>query len=178
MKKQNIFKAIVVLTIAAMIFTAGTASAASKKKAKTKKAATLKVDNNTKGMSKAEAKAYKKLKAMKKKMPEGMSWTNENSYRFHGGYINIGYGCSAFAFKMSDAAFGADTKATMHKNFNDIKVGDIIRMDDNTHSVIVLKVVGKKLVVAEGNYDESVHWGRVIPISEVKETGTYVLTRY
>ena len=98
-------------------------------------------------------------------------------YQFKGGIFGTGYGCSGFAFKMSDAAFG-NKKAKMHKNFNKIKVGDIIRLDDNTHSVIVMKVVGSSLVVAEGNYNASVHWGRIIKKSEVKKTGTYVMTRY
>ena len=184
MKKQNIIKAIAMIAIAAILFTAGNASAASKKSAKkaaSKSAktatATLKVDNNTTGMSEEEAKVYKTLVAQKKTLKEGKKWTNKNSYKFKGGLISVGYGCSAFAFKMSDKAFGT-AKAKRHTNYSKIKVGDIVRMDDNTHSVIVLKVVGKKLVVAEGNYNSSIHWGRVITLNEVKKTGTYVMTRY
>ena len=55
---------------------------------------------------------------------------------------------------------------------------DIVRCMNNTHSVVVLKVVGNTLVVAEGNYNESIHWGRTISRSELKATGTYVMTRY
>ncbi len=146
-------------------------------KAAAKKAGqTLKIDNNTKGMSKQQARVYRKLKQQKKKLPEGMEWTNMTGYAFKGGYFSMGFGCSAFVFKLSDIAF--TKKATMHKKFNKIKVGDIVRMDDNTHSVIVMKVVGKYLVVAEGNYNYSIHWGRIISLSEVKATGTYVMTRY
>jgi len=78
---------------------------------------------------------------------------------------------------MSDTVFG-DKPAKLHTNYNNIRVGDIIRMNGNTHSVIVLKVVGDTFVVAEGNYNASIHWGRLIKRSEVKATGTYVMSRY
>ena len=182
MKKQNILRAIFTVLAVTILINAGSALAATKKttkKATSAKAAapTLKIDNNTVGMTAAEIKVYKKIKAQRQQMPEGMPWSNADSYQFKGGIFGTGYGCSGFAFKMSDIAFGKK-KATMHKNFNKIKVGDIIRLDDNTHSVIVMKVVGSSLVVAEGNYNASVHWGRIIKKSEVKKTGTYVMTRY
>ena len=182
MKKQNILRAIFTVLAVTILINAGSAFAATKKttkKATSAKAAapTLKIDNNTVGMTKEEIKVYKAIKAQKKQMPEGMPWTNADAYQFKGGIFGTGYGCSGFAFKMSDAAFGKK-KATMHKNFNKIKVGDIVRLDHNTHSVIVMKVVGSSLVVAEGNYNYSVHWGRIIKKSEVRKTGTYVMTRY
>ncbi len=141
------------------------------------KSPTLAVDNNTAGMSKKEAQVYKKMKSMKKKLPEGTTWTNANFAPFHGGIYYGGYGCAGFAFKLSDKAFG-NSPARVHKKFNKIKVGDIVRMDNDCHSVIVLKKVGKKFVVAEGNYNCSVHWGRVITLAEIKKTGTYVMTRW
>ena len=182
MKKTNILKAIFTVLAITLIVNAGTAFAATKKttkKATSAKTAapTLKIDNNTMGMTTAEIKVYKTIKAQMKKMPEGKPWSNADSYQFKGGIFGTGYGCSGFAFMMSDAAFGKK-KATMHKNFNKIKVGDIVRLDNNTHSVIVMKVVGSSLVVAEGNYNSSVHWGRIIKKSEVKKTGTYVMSRY
>ena len=67
---------------------------------------------------------------------------------------------------------------TVHTNWDKIKVGDILRVDDDCHSVIVLKVNSSYVTVAEGNYNESCHWGREIPISELKSTGTYIMTRY
>lgn len=89
----------------------------------------------------------------------------------------MGYGCAGFAFLLSDAAFG-DLPARKHKNFSNIKVGDIIRLAYDSHSVIVLKKEADGVIVAEGNYDDSIHWGRKIPYSEIRATGTYVLTRY
>ena len=171
MKRFNILKALFVVLAITCFMAAGDSFAAGAK------SPTLKIDNNTAGMTKAEAKVYKKLKAQKKKLPEGTPWTNDDCYSFNGGLFGNGYGCSAFAFQMSDIAFGSK-KARMHKNFNKIRVGDIVRLEDNTHSVIVLKVVGNRLLVAEGNYNGTIHWGRIISRSEVKDTGTYVMTRY
>ena len=51
-------------------------------------------------------------------------------------------------------------------------------MEYNSHSVIVMKVVGDTIVIAEGNYGGTVHWGRLITRSDVRRTGTYVMTRY
>ena len=119
------------------------------------KTATLKIDSNTTGMTKAEKSVYKKMKAMNKKYPEGKKWTDSKYYEWKGGYYTGGYGCAAFAFKVSDAAFG-DKPCRVHKSFKKIKVGDIVNIDYGAHYVIVMKVVGKKYVVAEGNYDRKV----------------------
>lgn len=79
---------------------------------------------------------------------------------------------------MSDAAFGTTAVATQHTNFSDLHVGDIVRMNNNSHSVVVLEVYSDYIIVVEGNYNSSVHWGRQISLSDVKSTGTYVYTRY
>lgn len=89
----------------------------------------------------------------------------------------MGYGCAGFAFLLSDAAFG-DLPARKHRNFSKIKVGDIVRLEHDRHSVIVLKKEADGVIVAEGNYDDSIHWGRKLLYSEIRKTGTYVFTRY
>ena len=66
-------------------------------------------------------------------------------------------------------------------DFDDVeeyKVGDILRIDNNTHSVVVMKVVGSNVVLAEGNYSGTIHWGRMITKTELTKTLNYVLTRY
>ena len=124
-----------------------------------------------------ENRVYRKIIAKKDTYKEGRRWTNKNSYYWKGGIYDMGYGCAGFAFLLSDAAFG-DLPARKHKNFSNIKVGDIIRLAYDSHSVIVLKKEADGVIVAEGNYDDSIHWGRKIPYSEIRATGTYVLTRY
>lgn len=120
---------------------------------------------------------YAKMVALKKEYPEGMKWTNENYYAWKGGGYSGGYGCAGFAFILSDAAFD-NLPAREHTDFSKVRVGDILRLNDDTHSVIVLEVKKDSVIVAEGNYNSSIHWGREVSFSTIKKTGTYVLTRY
>ena len=136
---------------------------------------TTKTTTTTKALTTKEV--YNAMIALKSKYPDGTPWTNDNSYSWKGGIYNIGYGCAGFAFMVSDAAFGS-RKATKHTNFDNIKVGDIIRMYNNTHSVIVLAIDNETYTIAEGNMNNSVLWGRKISLSSIKSTGTYVLTRW
>lgn len=124
-----------------------------------------------------EKQAYQAIMARKPAYPEGKKWTNAKCYVWKGGIFDRGYGCAAFAFAMSDAAFGK-LPARMHKSFSKIKAGDLIRLYDDTHFVVVLKVSKNEVTVAEGNYNNSIHWGRKISRSEIKKEGDYVLTRY
>ncbi|MCH5204705.1 MAG: hypothetical protein J1F03_08140 [Oscillospiraceae bacterium] len=89
----------------------------------------------------------------------------------------IGKGCAAFAFELSDAAFG-DWPGRIVFDFSQIRVGDIIRLSNNEHSVIVLAVNNDDVTVAEANYNGAVHWGRTIKLSEAVNEWNYVITRY
>ena len=127
-------------------------------------------------------KIYQILISFKSKYPEGTSWTNENrtyvSYTICPEYaFYTGYGCEAFTTELSDAAFG-DLPRVEHHDVSRIRVGDILRINNNTHAVIVLEVTSSGVVVAEGNYNGKVHWGRVISNEELKNCLTYVWTRY
>ena len=86
-------------------------------------------------------------------------------------------GCSAFAIELSDAAFG-DLPRREHYDVSALHVGDIIRLDNNSHSVIVLEVRADSVVIAEGNYNSSAHWGRELTFSEIRSSLTYIWTRY
>ena len=123
------------------------------------------------------AQVYDAILAMQSEYPEGMVWTNDNSYNWKGGIYSGGMGCAAFAFAMSDAAFG-ELPARVHTDYADIRVGDILRVNDNTHFVIVLEVFETEVVVAEGNYNSTIHWGRRINREELQGTGDYIMTRY
>lgn len=126
-------------------------------------------------------KVYQTLISFKSKYPEGTSWTNENrsykSYTICPEYTYFeGKGCSAFALELSDTAFGSLPRRE-HYDVSAIRVGDIIRLDGN-HSVIVLEVKSNSVIIAEGNYNSSVHWGRELTFSEIKSSLTYIWTRY
>lgn len=135
--------------------------------------------------------AYEIMIALKDEYPEGTPWTNftpygsegplGDSYLWKGGPVYGGsraVGCMAFAFVLSDAVFGnLPSRATTNFTFEDVKVGDILRVRNNSHSVIVLQKSAGGIVVAEGNYNKTVHWGRVMSVAEV-EASTFVVTRY
>lgn len=98
---------------------------------------------------------------------EGVTWTDyepyldsKGYYRWKGGTLGganiVAIGCVAFAFTLSDVAFGslpARIYASGQFTFEDIKVGDILRVDNDTHTVIVLEVSDVGVVVAEGTLE-------------------------
>ncbi|MCI8282418.1 MAG: leucine-rich repeat protein [Lachnospiraceae bacterium] len=144
-------------------------------------------------------KAYEAMIALKNKPEymEGVAWTNETPYSDSKGYYkwkggpldgkNISaVGCVAFAFILSDAAFG-DLPARMYAkggfSYGDIKVGDILRVNNDAHTVIVLQVHDTGVIVAEGNistgdHKGKVHWGRAISKKEVMDGTSHYITRY
>ena len=113
---------------------------------------------------------------------EGTPYTNDNYYKWRGGYYRGGYGCAGFCFKLSDTAFERNPAVmqdiSYYKSASQIKVGDIIRMDYDTHSVIALKIENDRVIVGEANYNKSIHWGRQISFAEIKKTGNNIMTRY
>ena len=125
---------------------------------------------------------YNAMIAMKETYPEGTPWTNDNMYEWHAlsGYASVkGYGCAGFAFMLSDAAFGTEALATEITDVSQVRVGDVVRLNNNTHSVIILAVADNgDVTVAEGNYNDSVHWGRVIKKADLEKTFDYLYTRY
>ena len=135
-----------------------------------------------------QEEAYQAMIAMKSQYPEGMPWTNANSYVWRAvpNTIITGYGCAGFAFLLSDAAFGdLPARKVTGFAFSDVRAGDILRVNDNTHSVIVLTVNSNGVTVAEGNYgvwngagfDYGIHWGRTMTKAEVL-AADYMYTRY
>lgn len=124
-----------------------------------------------------EDEVYRKIMAMKDTYYEGRSWTNDNTYSWKGGIYGTLRGCAALTGILSDAGF--DTlQARVIYNYDHIRVGDIIRYMNDCHEVIVLKVKSDYIVVAEGNYNEIIHWGRKIYYDELAKSFTYRITRY
>ena len=127
-------------------------------------------------------RVYNAITSLKDEYPQGRHWTNEDTYEWgrdiamglgYGSYT--GRGCIAFAMIASDAAF-ENIPAYNFTDKSKIRVGDILRIYDNTHSVIVLKVKGAtSFTIAEGNYNSAINWERDIDLTE---TGfNYGITR-
>ncbi len=142
---------------------------------------------------------YKAMIALKDQdgYKEGTPWTNDEpysdakgNYHWKGGPLNgvniSAVGCVAFAFVLSDAAFGsypARMYAAGEFSFEDIKTGDILRLNNDAHTVIVLEVSDVGVVVAEGNISigdnkGKVHWGRGISKEDVMRDASHYITRY
>lgn len=145
------------------------------------------------------AEAYSAMIALKDRdeYKEGTVWTDDEPYsdskgyyRWKGGTIDgkniVAVGCVAFAFILSDEAFGS-LPARMYAAggfaFEDIKAGDILRVNNDTHTVIVLETNDAGVVVAEGNISTGdhkgrIHWGRGISKEEVMGSTSHYITRY
>jgi len=115
---------------------------------------------------------------MKASYPEGMRWTNDDLYRWNGGIWAGGYGCAGFAFILSDTAFG-DLPAHAFEDFTyeELRVGDILRVNNDSHSVVILQKYASYVVITEGNWNSKIHWGRTLTKSQVM-AADYVITRY
>lgn len=125
-----------------------------------------------------EQEVYNAIIAMKSSYPEGTVWTNSNGYTWKGGIYTSGGGCAGFAFLLSDAAFGnLPARKVTGFSYEDVRVGDILRIYSNTHSVVVLEKYDDYVVLAEGNYAGTIHWGRIFTKRGVL-LADYLLTRY
>lgn len=129
--------------------------------------------------------------SLQSEYPEGLEWTNfkpygsqgnlGDAYVFEGGAIKgarSGVGCAAFCFILSDRTFpGLPARVLDSFEYEDLKVGDFLRIN-NSHFVTILQISPGGIIVAEGNYNKSVHWGRAISRTEVMANTNFVVTRY
>lgn len=131
--------------------------------------------------SPSEKSVKAKILSFKSKYPEGTKFGNEKYYGWDAGLFSGGYGCAAFAFEVSDAAFG-DRPAVMLNGreinaYETVRAGDMLRLDGDSHTVVVLEKRNGAVVVAEANYNGKVHWGRTVAKSEVNSCSN-LISRY
>ena len=94
-----------------------------------------------------------------------------------------GIQCLGFASMISDQIFGADAPIRTFQTFDDLRVGDQIRLTGKGHSMVVIEKGEDSITVAEVNADYTtcvIAWGRVISKSTMEGYGDKVLymTRY
>ncbi len=77
---------------------------------------------------------YQAMMAKKADFPEGMHWTNDDFYAWNGGVFSGGYGCAGFAFLLSDAAFGYLPAQMMDVDYETLRTGDILRINNDSHT--------------------------------------------
>ena len=125
---------------------------------------------------------------------EGTPWTNDIPYRRDDPYLNHvefdgwpagcygGAGCFGFMMDMMEYASNYEYPIRIingtYDNLPEIRVGDGIRLDNNGHSVVVLEVHpdGHTVTVAEGNFNSTVHWGRIIDLADPNNGFYYLAT--
>jgi hypothetical protein len=78
---------------------------------------------------------------------------------------------------LSDAAFG-NLPAKFLRTFNPstVQVGDILHY--NNHFIVVLERASNGFIVAEGNVNQQVMWGRLITDAEIRANFEHHITRY
>ena len=57
-------------------------------------------------------------------------------------------------------------------------MSDYLRINHDTHTVVVLEKHEDSIVVVEGNFNSSIHWGREITYQSLIDGGFSVRTRY
>lgn len=131
-----------------------------------------------------EEEAYEAIWALASEYPEGMYWTNDTPPTYWSNiYINNvhqgGRGCHGFALLVSDKVF-EHNPAKQYEDYTQLRVGDVLRINQNSHTVVVLEnhLDEGYIVVTEGNYNSSIHWGRKISVSSLKSGFVYGYTRY
>lgn len=129
-----------------------------------------------------EAEARQRILNLKNTYPENTPWDDNKTYTLSvllNGATCRGEGCAAFAFQVSDLVFGTSAAAIEHTNFNSIRPGDILWIDNGSHCVVVIEVNGNTVTIVEGNYNSKVHWGRTLSLSSIKNGGAQsVISRY
>ncbi len=137
---------------------------------------------------------YERLMDWEDILPTGTPWNDDLPYGEQGnlgdGYIWKGglidghrikhVGCAAFAAILSDAAFGNLPATKIDRGgftFEEVRVGDVLRVNGSSHSVIVLQTNPAGVIVAEGNNSGKVYWGRTMSKQDVLYAD-FILTRY
>ena len=134
-------------------------------------------NNNQYVLTPEEQRVHQILMEMKKRYPEGAVWGSKAFYAWEGGIYAGGRGCAAFAFMLSDEAFGVKP-AYIHKDINRIKIGDAVRINNDSHFVVIIEKTTSGVVVVEGAYNGTVHWGRTFSLTELRICMTYIVSRY
>lgn len=144
------------------------------------------------------AEAYDAMMALKDELYEGREWTNyfpygrdwkragglAENYYFRGGIIygaRYGVGCAAFCFYLQDQVYGdLPIRIIENPKYEDYHVGDFVRVTGSRggHFVTITQITSSGVILAEGNYNSSVHWGRSMSKDQLLADTVFLVTRY
>lgn len=161
----------------------------------------------------AEAAAATKLEALREKFPDGKYWNHMSLEKSPGpdsvtdlpcdhaaygeAYCNSYNGatselfpqyedpcqCLGFASMLSDLVFGESAPVSIHRSWEQLRVGDQIRLTSEEHSMVVIEKSGDWVRVAECNADYQtcrIGWGRELSRQQLEDYGEELeyITRY
>lgn len=138
-----------------------------------------------------EAEAYDILMQIKAEYPTGTPWGDDKTWESENYCIKLSNGtihyaafsgCAAFTQMCQDRIFGnySENGLTVrhHTDFDAIKVGDEVAEYGGSHFVIVVEKKADSIIVAEGNFNDEVRWGREVSRSEFENNNYRVNTVY
>lgn len=136
-----------------------------------------------------EEEVYNKIIALKEQYPDGTPWGDDKTFEIFPTKLSTGEidyviarGCAAFTEMCQAEAFGGVAGTgkypdkTTYESFDEIRVGDEVGYDH--HFVIVLEKKTDSIIVAEGNFNGAVYWGREITREYLENQGFFVQSRY
>lgn len=142
----------------------------------------------TNGKPITEANIKEMLDAAKESMPDYTPWDTSSTFDYNSAIFWYGKACASFSGGLSDYIFGKDAPVDSHQNFDQIKVGDVLRIRDSStgydHAVLVTDVSRLsegRFTHGDGNVSKMVQWGRGERLdrwSETKLAESYIYTRY
>lgn len=89
--------------------------------------------------------------------------------------FSIGTQCAGFTSVLSDRIFGKDSPTRIFYNYDDIRIGDQARINNNSHTVFIIEKTDEYVIVTECNADYKtcvINWGRKIYRNNLK--GFYI----
>lgn len=172
----------------------------------------MNADNTVSAQNAADEYIAEKVAALRSKFPEGTYWndigqqtdspysvtTTPCEHSIYGEeYCNVYNGvmldcfhqygylcqCLGFASLMSDVIFGEQAPIYFYYSFDDVHVGDHLRLNINEHSMVVVAKEGDALTVAEcnANYEDClISWSREFTRDDFDSYGgdMFVISRY
>jgi len=143
----------------------------------------------TNGKPITEENIKEMLAKFEETMPTGTKW--DESYTYASRAFGSVHACSAFGAAISDSLFGNGAPVTMHQNFDQLKVGDVVWMKNTAsgyyHAFVISSLTNPYYGAGyysscDGNVSGKVSWegyGRFTKFDEPEVySETYIYSRY
>lgn len=128
--------------------------------------------NNVKAEAISAYDMVRKFQELKNKYPEGSTWNG--AYTVNG--VEMSWECMGWAETVCDYLFGENPRNWVRQtNWNNLCVGDHVRINSNNHSIVITNMIGDTIYYADCNagYDNKVHWNKTMSRSELISKGTW-----